>query len=85
MARRLRALIEKAGMGPYGTLVGASGFHVTGDLLEWHTTARLPELAVPALFLAGEYDEIRPGHVRDLHKLVPSSQYIHNKGIAHMP
>jgi proline-specific peptidase len=81
----LERSIEKAGMGPYGTMIGASEFHVTGNLLEWGITAQLPQLAVPTLFLAGEYDEIRPEHVRELHRLVPSSQYILYEGIAHMP
>jgi proline iminopeptidase len=81
----LERSFEKVGMGPYEAMVGPSDFHVTGNLLEWDVTAGLPSVTVPTLFLTGEYDEIPPEHVYDLHKLVPGSQYIHYRGVAHMP
>lgn len=81
----LERSFAKVGMGPYETMVGPSDFNVTGNLLEWDVSARLHEIEVPTLFLTGEYDEIPPEHVHDLHKRVPNSQYILYKDVAHMP
>jgi proline-specific peptidase len=81
----LERSLAKAGMQTYETMWGPSDFHVTGNLRDWDVTARLHEITVPTLFIAGEHDEMTPEHVHDLHRLVPNSEYILYKGAAHMP
>ena len=44
----------------YTTMFGPSEFHATGLLEDWDITARLPEIAVPTLLLAGEQDQVVP-------------------------
>jgi proline-specific peptidase len=73
------------GLGPYLTMVGPSEFNVTGNLRDWDVTDRLGEIDVPTLFVSGEYDEIRPAHVRDMHEQVPGSELHHYANSAHLP
>ena len=57
----------------------------TGNLRDWDVTDRLGEIDVPTLFVSGEYDEIRPAHVRDMHDQVPGSELHHYANSAHLP
>jgi L-proline amide hydrolase len=44
----------------YHTMNGPSEFHVIGSLKDWSVVDRLPGVSVPALVVAGAYDEARP-------------------------
>ncbi|MCU1533493.1 MAG: amino acid amidase [Arthrobacter sp.] len=44
----------------YNTMNGPSEFHVIGVIKDWDITDRLPEIQVPCLVIAGEFDEATP-------------------------
>lgn len=44
----------------YHTMIGPSEFTVNGTLRDWSVVDRLPQIRVPALVLAGEFDEAQP-------------------------
>lgn len=44
----------------YHTMNGPNEFHVIGTMKDWTIIDRLPEIEVPTLVLAGEYDEAQP-------------------------
>ncbi|WP_328294495.1 proline iminopeptidase-family hydrolase [Kineococcus sp. NBC_00420] len=44
----------------YHTMNGPNEFHVIGTLRDWSVIDRLPDVAVPTLVLAGEFDEATP-------------------------
>ena len=73
------------GLGPYETMLGPSEFNVTGNLKDWDVTERLHEIEMPTLFITGTYDEIRPAHVRDMHKRVTGSEFREYRNSAHLP
>lgn len=81
----LERSFAKLGTDTYGTMIGPSEFYVTGNLADWDIRDGLPEMSVPTLFIAGEHDEITPEHVHELHTLVPDSEYVLFRGVAHMP
>lgn len=59
--------------GLYEYMWGPSEFLSTGTLRDYDRIDRLPELDLPVLFLAGEYDEARPETMREFQALVPGS------------
>lgn len=44
----------------YQTMIGPSEFSVTGTLRDWSVVDRLDRITLPALVIAGEFDEARP-------------------------
>lgn len=44
----------------YHTMIGPSEFTVNGSLKDWSVVDRLPQIRVPALVIAGEFDEAQP-------------------------
>lgn len=62
--------------GLYEYMWGPSEFVSTGTLRDYDRIDRLPELDVPVLFLAGEYDEARPGTMREFQRLVDGSEVV---------
>lgn len=44
----------------YHTMNGVNEFFVTGTLADWTIVDRLPDVAVPTLVVAGEFDEATP-------------------------
>lgn len=67
----------------YLTMWGPSEFYATGNLKNYDRTARLAELKLPTLFLAGRYDEATPETVADFHRLVPGSEFVVFERSAH--
>ncbi len=67
------AASPRGGSGLYQYMWGPSEFLSTGTLREYDRLDRLPELDLPVLFLAGEYDEARPATMREFQALVPGS------------
>ncbi len=57
----------------YEYMWGPSEFVATGTLRDYDRVDRLRELALPTLFMAGEYDEARPATMLKFQALVPGS------------
>lgn len=58
----------------YEHMWGPTEFYATGNLLDFDVTARLHEIDVPVLFMAGEFDEARPERLAEFQALVPGSR-----------
>src|SRR5205085_774855 len=58
----------------YNYMQGPSEFTITGTLKSYDRTPRLHEIAVPTLFLAGQYDEAVPATVEYYKSLVPGAE-----------
>ncbi|HEX7024353.1 MAG TPA: proline iminopeptidase-family hydrolase [Gemmatimonadales bacterium] len=77
--RRSPADADSAARG-FGALVynymwGPSEFTATGTLKHFDATEWLRSLRVPALFLAGEFDEATPASTEKFSRLVPGSEF----------
>jgi proline iminopeptidase len=69
----------------YDTMQGPNEFTFTGNLKDWERTVRLKEIKVPALYLAGRYDETSPRATRLCHDALPGSEMVIFEQSAHMP
>lgn len=68
----------------YEYMWGPSEFTALGTLKDYDRTGRLGEVKVPALFIAGEFDEARPATVQYYQSLVPGSSFALTKNAAHL-
>jgi L-proline amide hydrolase len=57
----------------YHTMNGPNEFHVIGTLREWSVIDRLPNVTVPTLVVAGEFDEATPATWRPFVDLIPGA------------
>lgn len=71
------------GTNVYEFMWGPSEFTATGNLLHYDRVKNLPEIAVPTLLLAGEYDEARPVTVKYFQSLIPASEFVEIKDSGH--
>jgi L-proline amide hydrolase len=69
----------------YHAMNGPSEFHVVGSLRTWDITDRLHEIATPTLLVSGRYDEATPHIVGEIHKRIPSSEWVIFEQSSHMP
>lgn len=69
----------------YRTMWGASEFHAAGILKTWDIIARLGEIDVPTLVLAGRYDEATSLVTETLCRGIPGSECVMFENSAHMP
>jgi proline-specific peptidase len=60
----------------YGTMWGASEFHVTGTLAKWDVTDRLKEIRLPTLILGGRHDEVTPSQAEALRRGITGSRLV---------
>jgi len=67
----------------YNYMWGPTEFRATGNLVDFDLTDRLHEIDTPVLFIAGEFDEARPERLAEFQRLIPGSQLIVIKGVAH--
>lgn len=67
----------------YRQMWGPTEFRATGSLLDFDLTQRLGEIDIPALFLAGEFDEARPETVSAFAASVPGARFEVIPGVAH--
>ena len=76
-----------AGMGAesYEAMWGPNEFTATGVLKDFDRTARLGEIKLPMLFLAGRYDESTPETAAYYQSLVPGSELAIFEKSSHMP
>jgi proline iminopeptidase len=69
----------------YERMQGPSEFRITGIHKDYDITGRLGELTVPALFLCGRHDEMRPEDTAWYHSLVPGSELVIFEESSHVP
>ena len=67
------------------TLWGAGEFSCTGTLKGYDGSILLPRIAVPCLFVCGEYDESTPAANRDFAFVTPNAKVSVIPGASHMP
>jgi L-proline amide hydrolase len=71
--------------GVYLAMMGAVEGQATGTLRDWNAVPRLPEIDVPTLVLAGEYDELQPVAWRPLAEHIPAARVHVFAGASHVP
>lgn len=71
------------GKNVYAFMWGPSEFTATGSLLNYDRVQRLPDIRVPSLLLASEYDEARPGTVQYFQRQIPNSEFKEIKTAGH--
>ena len=78
---------ELVGQNPtvYFAMMGPVEADVTGTLRDWTAVPRLPEIKVPTLVLAGEYDELQPVAWGPLAERIPGARAHVFAGASHMP
>ncbi|MDE0743038.1 MAG: proline iminopeptidase-family hydrolase [Woeseiaceae bacterium] len=67
----------------YEYMWGPTEFFATGNLIDFDLSDRLYKIDIPVLFITGEYDEARPETVSKFQKMIPNSQFVVIKGVAH--
>jgi proline-specific peptidase len=67
----------------YRYMWGPTEFNATGTLKSYDRIDRLHELALPVLFLAGEFDEARPSTVLGFTGRVPGARFEMIRGAGH--
>jgi proline iminopeptidase len=67
----------------YEYMWGSNEFQATGTLKNYDRTADLGRIAVPILYIAGEFDSARPSTVRYYQSLTPSSRLLIVPGAGH--
>ena len=68
---------SQASMGiPYLYMFGPSEFYCTGTLKGFEQTSRMPNVTIPVLFTAGEFDEARPETVKWFQSITPGSEVV---------
>lgn len=79
----LRSLANLDGNQVYATMNGPNEFVVTGNLATWDRTARLGEIATPALLTRGKYDEFEVRCTDTLTAGLPHSERVEFANSAH--
>jgi proline iminopeptidase len=69
----------------YRTLWGEGEFACTGTLKGYDASVLLPTIAVPCLFVCGEFDESTPAANRDYASVTPNAKVSVIPGASHMP
>lgn len=78
-------LFRKLNVDLYRTLWGDNEFACTGALKDYDGSVLLPRVAVPALFVCGEFDESTPEANRDFAGLTPAAKVSVIPGASHTP
>lgn len=78
-------LFRKLNVDLYRALWGDNEFVCTGALKDYDGSALLPRVAVPALFLCGEFDESTPQANRDFAALTRTAKVSVIPGASHTP
>ncbi|OBG57741.1 proline iminopeptidase [Mycobacterium sp. E1715] len=81
----LLAAFANMGTDIFETMFGPSDFHIVGTIRDWDVFDRLPEITLPALVLAGRFDECVPEHMWEMHRRIAGSRYELFESSAHMP
>lgn len=83
--RELEEAFRHMGSEIFETMFGPSDFHIVGTIRDWDVMDRLAEITVPALILAGRYDECVPEHMWAMHQRIAGSRFELFEASSHMP
>lgn len=83
--RELEEAFRNMGTDVFETMFGPSDFHIVGTIRDWDVFARLGEITLPTMVLAGRYDECVPEHAWEMHQRIPGSRFELFEASAHMP
>jgi proline-specific peptidase len=78
-------LFSKLNQQLYQAMWGETEFSCTGTLRNYDGSSLLSRIAVPSLFLCGEYDQSTPAANRDFASLTPDAKVSVIPGASHMP
>jgi proline iminopeptidase len=81
----LKASIEGWNMAPYRTIQGPNEFTYTGNMRHWNRLPAMGAITVPALVLAGEYDELPPSCSARMQQAMPNAALKIFRDCSHMP
>jgi proline-specific peptidase len=81
----LEDAFRRMGAEIFQTMFGPSDFRIVGTIRAWDVFDRLAEIAVPALILAGRFDECVPEHMEEMHRRIAGSRFELFESSAHMP
>jgi proline iminopeptidase len=78
----LDSTFQQFGNEVYNYMQGPSEFTITGVIKNYDRTGQLSKIKVPTLFIAGEFDEVRPQTMKYYQSLIPNSklEFIKNSG-----
>jgi L-proline amide hydrolase len=68
----------------YYTMNGPSEFHVIGPLKDFDVTAELGAIEAPTLLFCGEFDEVTPATMGQVHEAIRGSRFEVMAGCSHM-
>ncbi len=77
--------VAGTGMDTYSTMWGANEISCTGTLRGYDVTSRLGEISIPALFLAGRFDETTPEAAEWYRSMVKGAELQIFEHSSHMP
>ena len=72
-------------MGPYTTMQGPNEFLYIGNLKDWNRVPDLHRIAVPALILVGQHDELTPACALRMKLALPDATLRCFANSSHMP
>lgn len=81
----LQRSLDDWNLDPYVAMQGPNEFMYTGNMREWNRIADMHAIAVPALVLAGHYDELTPACAGKIHRALPESSLVIFRNSSHMP
>lgn len=81
----LQDAFRNMGIEIFETMFGPSDFRITGTVRDWDVVARLSEIMIPTLLLAGRYDECLPEEMRDMQQRIAGSRFELFESSSHMP
>jgi proline iminopeptidase len=81
----LEDAFRRMGAEIFETMFGPSDFHIVGTIRDWDVLGRLAEIVLPALVLAGRFDECVPEHAWEIHRRIAGSRFELFESSAHLP
>ncbi|MFV0496212.1 proline iminopeptidase-family hydrolase [Mycobacterium sp.] len=69
----------------FATMFGPSDLNIVGTIRDWDVVDRLTEIRLPAMLLAGRYDQCSPEHMRDMHHRIAGSRFEYFDNSSHLP
>lgn len=83
MNRYIDSSIARSGKALYLHMWGKEEFTVTGNLKNYNRINDLPQIKIPTLYTAGEFDAARPATVKYYQSLTPDSRFVLIENAAH--
>jgi proline iminopeptidase len=80
----VRRTLDGANTAVYQAMWGPAEFTSTGMLRHFNATALLERIAVPTLFICGEFDECTPEAAQDFASFVPQAEVAIISGASHL-